>query len=987
MEGITGHSVSISGVIRAAPIRVGDSTTKVDLLVIERTRSPHHDVLLGTDWIALTKAHINLSKKVITFTGSTQPIRFLETCAETTKPSLANYIDIIYPTASYQDPPNDSPPDYSLIPLAEYPHLEKTNPLQPLLTKYQPLFTHSLADVGRTSLVTHRIRTTTDQPIRSRPYRLAHSEQQSVRRELDLLLELGLITPSQSDWTSPIILVPKPKGENRLCVDYRRLNAITVKDAYPLPLLDDILDTLSGSNIFSCLDLKSGYWQVTLNTDDRHKAAFTCKFGIFEWTVMPFGLCNAPSTFQRLMERVLSPVLGRCAVVYIDDIIIFSATIASHWTHLEEVLSLLQNANLKLNGEKCRFLQTSTSFLGFVVSGNGISTNNTKIQALLEFPRPTSVKQIREFLGVANYYRRFIQNFAHTAAPLHRLTSTQTFSWPDDAEKAFQHLKAALTSAPVLAFPNFSLPFILQTDASNVALGAVLSQITSDGEHPIAFISRILHGPETRYATTELECLAIVWAVTTFRHYLMGNQFTVITDHAALSWLMTNRDSSRKLIRWSLILQEHDFTIKFRAGSLNNADALSRNPVAVAANTLFFHLKAPRPLDITEDTEFLRYLSDEKIITSQPNRSRFTLLSKLYFIHEGQLFRKPENSLPARPVPKVAARSTIISDAHLLTAHASWSIVLKMIKRCYFWPGMSIDTKLLVRACMACQAMNKAANPDPRNLPASAKAIFERVGLDLIGPLPITPSGNCYIAVATDLASRYAEAAPMPNKTAQSVVRFLLSNLILRHGFPKEILSDNGKEFCNALVDAFCDHFAITHALASPYSPQTNGLVERTNGSLIQRIAKMSITTEEPWDHLLQSVVFGYNCTPHTALDSYSPYEIFYGRPPQLLGYPLGHQDNQYWDSLYAKRRSTKNTPTRPYIESIHRPGDLVLIRNHTPNTKFAPRWLGPFIVDDLLGGGGVKTVSLDGKTSKVTHRNDIKPLAQLVEGDQHINP
>ena len=395
--------------------------------------------------------------------------------------------------------------------------------------------------------------------------------------------------PSSSPWESPIVLVAKKDGSTTFCVDYRKLNAVTKLDVFPLPRIDDSLDLLSGTN-FSSLDLASGYWQVGMAPAAQEKMAFTTHTGLYEFQVMPFGLCNAPATFQRLMENVLAGLARDKCLIYLDDILVIGRSLEEHLSNLREVFARLQRAGLKLQPTKCRLLKREVEFLGHVVSRQGVGADPRKIAAVTEFPRPKELRALRAFLGLTSYYRRFVPYFSAVAQPLYALTRKDNpFDWSSECETAFTHLKALLTRSPILAYPRFGEEFLLETDASGVGLGAFLSQEQPDKTiRPVAFASRTLQQHEKNYGISELEGLGVVWAVKHFRHYLYGHRCTVFTDHEALKSLLNTAQPSGKLARWGMALQELDLKIEYRPGKNNGrADALSRYPVSLLASDCF----------------------------------------------------------------------------------------------------------------------------------------------------------------------------------------------------------------------------------------------------------------------------------------------------------------------------------------------------------------------------------------------------------------
>ena len=435
--------------------------------------------------------------------------------------------------------------------------------------------------LGRTNITKYKINTGTEVPIRQKVRRVPMHMQDQVDKAMQDMIEKDVIEPSSSPWQSNVVLVKKKDGSLRFCIDYRPLNKITVKDSYRLPSIAESLDFLSGSSLFSCLDLASGYWQVEMDPDDKQKTAFaTSRHGLYQFKVMPFGLCNALSTFERLMESVLSGLQFETLLVYLNDIIIPCTTFEQGLQRLEQVFRRLRQAGLKLKAKKCSLFQQEVVYLGHKVSKEGIHTDDAKISAVKEWPTPQNVHEVRSFMGLCSYYRKFIKNFAEIARPLHKLTEKNVkFVWSDNCTQAFQKLKECLICAPVLAYPSLDHTFILDTDASNDSIGAVLSQVIDGQERVIAYGSKALLKAERNYCVTRRELLAAVYFMKQYKHYLYGKKFLLRTDHGALKWLFKFKDPSGQIARWLETLAMFNFDIEHRPGRQHgNADGLSRVP-------------------------------------------------------------------------------------------------------------------------------------------------------------------------------------------------------------------------------------------------------------------------------------------------------------------------------------------------------------------------------------------------------------------------
>lgn len=778
-------------------------------------------------------------------------------------------------------------------------------------------------------------------------YRLAQTELNFVEAELAEMLANGIIEPSSSPWNSALLVIPKSNGKLRLCVDFRRLNAVTIPDASPVPLVDAILDRLGSSSrdlYASKLDLTSGFWQLELEASSRGYTAFSSPTGHYQWRRVPMGLVNAPAVFNQRM--VLAFGTMPFVHVYFDDVIIAAPTQEEHDTALAAVLDRALQLSLVFNPAKCVFLAAELPVLGFLLTRHGLATDPAKTDALRERVPPTTVKELQTFLGLAGYYRRFVRNFADIAAPLYELTHKDSiWAWKQPQQDAFRALCKSLTEAPVLQLPNWEQPFIVFTDASGVALGAILAQSDAHGrDHPLHYASRLLGQTERHYSITELECLAIVWAVHLFRPYLYGRRFTVVTDHGALTWLFSLKQSTGRLARWALYLQAFDFIIVYRKGSQHqNVDALSRPVVIEQRETpqqamaltraasraaaaghappdrsplpstvsdptassgqrssgMVRHTGHPRipadfpigteleeeaelsgKLDPVENPALLHYLKHRRFRDAE-TKSTVRNVKKLAQVYSlapsgALLFQLPDGS--TRVTPPVADREDIVRRAHL-TGHFQVQATLDRVAAEYHWPRMAALVQRVVHQCEAC--LRTREGPDvnhPARVTTPATELFQRVAVDLVFGFPPTERGNVGIMVLTDYLSRFPMVYAIQTKTAVEIATNLL-NFISLFGPPQELLSDNGKEFCNNLVDELSKLAGVERVVTSPYHPRTNGLVERLNGSLVTSLRAHVLNRPHDWDLMLDFVAFAYR-TKVNATTGHTPYELVFGRPP-----------------------------------------------------------------------------------------------------------
>ena len=767
--------------------------------------------------------------------------------------------------------------------------------------------------VGRTTRGEHCVDTGAALPFAIPMRRVAWTERDVIHEEVEKMRAQGVIVESESPWASPPVLVRKKDGSVRFCIDYRRLNELTVADQYPLPRIDDVLDALDEGRYFSVIDLKAGYWQIPMRREDAAKTAFRTADGLFEFTVMPFGLRNAPATFQRLMDVVFSGLKWQGLLVYMDDIIIYSATEPHHLYLLQQVLLRLSQAGLKLNPKKTTLVSCEVKYLGHVVSAEGVKPDPKKVSAVMQLAAPKNVREVRSFLGLAGYYRRFIDAFAAIAAPLYALTKKNAvFKWEAAQQQAFDILKQRLCSAPVLAYPRRDRDFILDCDASDEAAGAVLMQLDEHGkEVVIQFASYTFTGPESRWPIFEKEAYAIVWAVSAFRPYLLGCSFLVRTDNSAASFLRNARQP--KLQRWAVALSEFTYVVQHRPGKLHShVDALSRLPVigerdahhdvdvpSVAATAFLVgdvvtrHNSLPSinwasACEMDAECAFLRSFATGAPVSMRDAPQWFQTMSmqerqRFAVQHPYVVFRGfPPRDRPRWFVPQALRRAVIA--AHHRGAQGAHLGVNKMTAQlaCHFyWPNMASAVRGCIRECERCQRVKAAPGIPRASRMLNRASMWATVAFDFFGPLPRTQRGNQYILVGIDHFSRWPEAVPTRVATSAVVAEFLHARIIAQHGTPKELLTDHGTHFASQVIARLCQRYGIRRLMSTPYTPQSNGIVERFMGYLKNALIALIDQKPKTWDEHLSAVLFAYRATPHPETGE-SPFYMNKGYDPVI---------------------------------------------------------------------------------------------------------
>lgn len=917
--------------------------------------------------------------------------------------------------------------------------LDEQDRLKDLLTRWGDVFAAHEEDFGRTGVIKHPIPTGMAPPIRERYRPIPPSLYQKVRELLNGMIQTGVVRESTSPWAAPIVLVRKKNGTLRFCVDYRKLNAVTHKDAHPLPRIEETLTTLTKASYYSTLDLASGYWQIEVAEDDREKTAFCTPFGLYEFERMPFGLCNAPATFQRLMQRCLGSLITESALVYLDDVIVYSPDFDTHVRHLEAVFERLRSYGLKLRPDKCVLFQKQVKFLGHIVSSDGVAPDPEKIASVQSWPVPQTTSQVRSFLGFTGYYRRYIGEFARIARPLNSLLigvpknkkQNTALKWDEHCQQSFDLLKQRLLEAPILAFADFSLPFRLYTDASNVGLGAVLAQMQDGKERVIAYASRSLSQTERNdmnYSSFKLELLALKWAVTEkFKDYLWGSQLTVYTDNNPLVHLSTAKLGAIEQ-RWAAQLANYNFELKYRPGKDNvNADVLSRMPPQVQPtprSTSTPQQAEVRSIQVGWDPEHwrqkqqgdltLRRLAEYVIRGTRPTKEErrqesaavLRLMQQWPRLQhlEGVLIRRVLDAATHEVYNQILIplqeRRPTWEAFHEKNGHLGVAKTLSVLRRSVYWPQMEKDLLAWTATCERCIRRKGRLDGKAPLVPFNAHAPLQTVAMDFL-TLSRPADSYQHILVATDVFTKYAWAMPTRDQTASTTARQLLKHVIQPMGCPEQLHSDQAANFESALLKELCQYYNCRKTRTTAYHPQGNGTCERFNQTLLNMLGTLEEEQQSRWVQYLPELMQAYNNSVH-ASTGYTPHYLMFGWNARLpvevsMGTARIKQSNttDEWVQKHHERLSrafrmadenTQKSGTRAkerYDATARAtpllPGERVLVhttRRHD-HGKLAPHWEDQIQVvvgqpDPEIPTYQIRPEGKDGPI-RIVHRNRLR--------------
>ena len=812
-----------------------------------------------------------------------------------------------------------------------------------LVEKHSALFSFEKNDIGFVPHIEHEIIIKENSPCQQIHSRVPVHVEEWVDNQVNDLLKQGIIRESHSPWSAPIVVVKKKNGDFRLCIDYRRLNSVTIKPTFQIPDSRTIFDSLSGSTYFSAIDISSAYYQCAVKEDHKKYTAFTTRKGQFEFNRMPFGLSGAPFTFQRLMNTVLREENWQTCLIYLDDVLIFSKTFTEHLKRLDIVFSKLEESGIKLSPRKCQLLLTELCYLGHKISKNGIEADPSKIEVLKSWPIPKNVHEMRSFLGFCNYYRRFINDYAKISKVLEETIKTKNvgnatsdkinnLNLSSEQIKSFHHLIDSLCNAPCLAYPQNDCTFILDCDASSGAIGAVLSQIQNNEEKAIAYGSRKLSKAEEKYCITRKELLAVYYFVTYYKHYLLGKHFIIRTDHKALQWMLNwEKPTTSQYCSWIAELEIYNFTIKHRAGVKHqNADFLSRP--CMQCELMHEDPKPKRNVKVFQISESF----------TESNSARLTF----------NKIRRTHNDLGHIGITKLQSVFEV----------ANFSL-----------PNINKQIENVIANCLVCQERkSKGRLRNEVSLSSTAKAPFESIMLDIAGPLPRTNKGNVYLLAVVDIFSRFIRLIPLKEIRADVIIDSLKSHWIPFFGYPTKLFSDCGTNFKSEKMTQFCVQNSIEQIFSSPYHHQSNGIVERYFRTAKDMLYASSKQQNKDWDSVIPQVELGLRCSKSKPLMR-SPFEIIYGTNPRVMSFL---DNNNSAEEIKEKRDTIQKGIKEKYklIEAENMKqknyfieGDKVMVKccGKKPNIN-ERRYFGPCTIVKVLNPKSYQLKYGD----KVLHRN-----------------
>ena len=982
VRGAGGHVMNSLGLVKGIPVLITDREMPVDLIVVPLE---NHEVILGMDWLGKHRATLNCHRGRVQFdTGCGRSVWFQGMCstpglkvvsALRAERMLLDGCEAYLATITTKECVGGGDPEGI-----------------PLVREFGDVF-KSLQGVppGRADPFKIELEPGTA-PLSKSPYRMAPAEMAELKKQLEELLDKGFIRPSVSPWGAPVLFVKKKDGSFRLCIDYRGLNRVTVKNKYPLPRIDELLDQLRGAKWFSKVDLASGYHQIPIEPTDIQKTAFRTRYGHFEFVVMPFGLTNAPAAFMNMMNGVFREYLDEFVIIFIDDILVYSKTKEDHEKHLRAVLERLREQKLFAKLSKCSFWQKSIGFLGHIVSDKGVSVDPEKIKCIREWPQPRNATEVRSFLGLAGYYRKFVKGFSSVAQPMTQLTGKDVkFAWSDQCEKSFSALKDMLTSAPVLVLPEADQPYVVYTDASITGLGCVLTQ---QGK-VIAYASRQLRKHEGNYPTHDLEMAAVVFALKIWRSYLYGARVQILTDHKSLKYIFTQPELNLRQRRWMEFVADYDLDITYYPGKANLvADALSRRRADVSAEREADDLEGmvrslrldtltgqeePLGLEAVNQADLLTRIRQAQGLDENLKKVAANDKTEYQTASNGTILVNGRISVPNDK----GLKEEIMRQAHKskFSIHPGLNKMYRDLKRYYHWVRMKTDVAEWVAKCPTCQLI-KAEHQVPsgllQNLPIPEWK-WDHITMDFVTGFPTTRNKKDAVWVVVDRLTKSAHFLPIRKVYGvDEIVRIYLDEIVRLHGVPASIVSDRDPRFTSYFWQAFQKALGTRVNMSTAYHPQTDGQSERTIQTLEDMLRACVLDWGESWERHLPLVEFAYNNSFHTSIGM-SPYEALYGRPCRtplcwtqvgersMLGPEIVEETTEkirmVRDHMKAAQDRQKSYADKRRKHLEFEVGDLVYLKMITfkgrtrisGRKKLGPRYLGPFKVIERVGAVAYK--------------------------------
>ncbi|GJU03646.1 putative reverse transcriptase domain-containing protein [Tanacetum coccineum] len=983
-----GKIVGIDTIIRGCTLNFLDHPFNIDLMPVELGS---FDVIIGMDWLRRCHAVIVCDEKLVQIPYGNETLTF---CGNESSNGRESRLTVI-----------------SCSKAQEYKSEGKQIKDVPIVRDFPKVFPEDLPGLPPARPVEFQIDLIPGAaPVARAPYRLAPSKMKELSEQLQELSDKGFIRPSSSPWGASILFVKKKDGSFRMCIDYRELNKLTVKNRYPLPRIDDLFDQLQGSSIYSKIDLRSGYHQLRVREQDISKTAFRTRYGHYEFQVMPFRLTNAPAVFMDLMNRVCKPYLDKFVIVFIDDILIYSKDEKEHEEHLKAILELLKKEQLYAKFSKCEFWIPKVQFLSHVIDSRGIHVDPAKIESIKDWASPKTPTKIRQFLGLAGYYRRFIEGFSKIAKSMTKLTQKGIkFDWGEKEENAFQLIKQKLCSAQILDLPVGSEDFVVYCDASHKGLGAVLMQ----REKVIAYASRQLKVHEKNYTTHDLELGSVVFALKIWRHYLYGTRCTVFTDHKSLQHILDQKELNMRQRRWLELLSDYDCDIRYHPGKANVvADALSRKeriePLRVRALVMTIGLDLPkRILEAQIEAQKPENLVNEDvggIIRRDIPKERLEPRA------DGTLCLHSRSWIPCYG----DLRSVIMHESHKskYSIHPGSEKMYQDVKKLYWWPNMKADIATYVSKCLTC-ARVKAEHQRPSGLlvqPEIPEWKWDNITMDFITKLPRSSQGFDTIWVIVDRLTKSAHFLPIrENDPLDKLARLYLNRIVARHGIPASIICDRDGRFTSNFWRSFQKALGTDISMSTAYHPETDGQSERTIQTLEDMLRACVIDFGKGWVKHLPLAEFSYNNSYHASIKA-APYEALYGRKcrspvcwaevgeAQLTG-PELIQETTEKIVLIKQRMQAAQDRQKSYADRKRKPmefevGDRVMLKvspwkgvvRFGKRGKLNPRYVGPFKVLAKVGKVAYR-LELPQELSRVHHTFHVSNLKKCYADEPLVMP